>query len=41
MSVDVSKYGGVIIYEFTPETAMQYIIETDKCNAMAGVYLVL
>lgn len=32
MSVDVSKYGGVIIYEFTPETAMQYIIETDKCK---------
>lgn len=32
MSVDVSKYGGVIIYEFTPETATQYIIETDKCK---------
>lgn len=32
MHVDVSKYGGVIKYEFTPETAMQYIIETDKCK---------
>ena len=32
MAVDVSKYGGVIKYEFTPETAMQYIIETDKCK---------
>lgn len=31
MAVDVSKYGGVIKYEFTPETAMQYIIEKDKC----------
>lgn len=32
MSVDVSKYGGIIKYEFTLETAMQYIIETDKCK---------
>lgn len=32
MSVDVSKYGGLIKYEFTPETARQYIIETDKCK---------
>lgn len=36
MSVDVSKYGGVIKYEFTPETAMQYIIETDKCRQLCG-----
>lgn len=32
MPVDVSKYGGIIKYEFTAETAMQYIIETDKCR---------
>lgn len=32
MPVDVSKYGGVIKYEFTPETAIQYIIETDNCK---------
>ena len=32
MAVDVSKYGGLIKYEFTPETAIQYIIETDKCK---------
>lgn len=32
MSVDLSKYGGVIKYEFTLETAIQYIIETDKCK---------
>lgn len=36
MSVDVSKYGGIIKYEFTPETAMQYIIETDKCKRDGG-----
>lgn len=32
MSVDVSKYGGIIKYEFSPETAKQYIIERDKCK---------
>lgn len=32
MTVDVSKYGGVIKYEFTPETAAQYIIESDLSN---------
>lgn len=36
MPVDVSKYGGVIKYEFTPETAMQYIIETNKCRQIGG-----
>ena len=36
MAVDVSKYGGVIKYEFTPETAIQYIIETDKCKRNGG-----